>query len=153
VRNRWLVYRGDQRDPTLARRCLTVLGLACAVVTACTRAVQAWPPPLPNNTAVTIRFDAPRAITYSQGSAQDSVAAVRELRGRVIALHGDTLRVRVSRVATGAGNEAQMRGREASIVLDHSVVVTRRELEGWKFAYLLLGSTVVLYVIAVTLSG
>ena len=123
--------------------------MLCAMGSACTRAVQAWPPPLPNNAAVTIRFDAPRAIAYTTERGQDSVAAVRELHARVIALRGDTLHVRFSRVANATGDEAQLRGRDAIVVLDRSVVVTRREFDGWKFAYLVLGSTVVLYCIAV----
>jgi len=110
------------------------------------RTVQAWPPPLSNGTPVTIRFTAPRSIAFELDAGRDSVAAVRELQGRV-----ETLVVRVTRIPDRA-TEGRIVGRPATIVLDSATIVTRPELDSWKIGYGILATTVLIFA-GLVLSG
>ena len=115
------------------------------------RTVQAWPPPLSNGTPVTIRFTAPRSIAFELDAGRDSVAAVRELQGRVVSLQGETLVVRVTRIPDRA-TEGRIVGRPATIVLDSATIVTRPELDSWKIGYGILATTVLIFA-GLVLSG
>jgi len=82
---------------------------------------------------------------------RDSVAAVRELQGRVVSLHGDTLVVRVTRVPEGAAGR-QIVGRPVTVVLDSATLVTRSEVDGWKVGYGILATAVLIFA-GLVLSG
>ena len=128
------------------------LALVLAGTSGCVRTVQAWPPPLTPGTAVRVHFATPRLVVYQQGQLQDSLAGVRELRGIVVALRGDTLVLRVTsdrKDSTGNSSEAK---RESRLVLDQSTTVTRTEIDGWKFSYALLAGSVLIFA-ALVLSG
>jgi hypothetical protein len=116
------------------------------------RTVQAWPPPLTPGTDVSVHFAAPRLVVYQRGRLQDSVASVRELRGLVVALRGDTLVLRVrSNRADSAGRSGEAE-RETTLVLDQSTTVTRTEIDSWKFSYAILAGSVLIFA-ALVLSG
>jgi hypothetical protein len=125
--------------------------LFCAVASGCVRTVQAWPPPLTGGTPVSVRFAAPRSIVFEGDSGRDSVAKVRELQGRVVSLHGDTLVVRVTRALQETAGE-RLIGRPATILLDSSTIVTRSEVDGWKVGYGILASAVLIFA-GLVLSG
>ena len=115
------------------------------------RTVQAWPPPLSSRTPITVRFTAPRSIAFEVEGGRDSVAAVRELQGRVVSLRGETLVVRVTRIPDGAAG-GRILGRPATIVLDSATIVTRSELDSWKVGYGILATTVLIFA-GLVLSG
>jgi hypothetical protein len=128
------------------------LALALVGATGCVRTVQAWPPPLIPGTAVRVQFASPRLVVYQRGLLRDSVAGVPELRGRVVALRGDTLVLRVKSdpvASTGNSREAE---RQATLVLDQSTTVTRTEIDGWQISYALLAGTVLIFA-ALVMSG
>jgi hypothetical protein len=79
------------------------------------------------------------------------VAKVRELQGRVVSLHGDTLVVRVTRALQETAGE-RLIGRPATILLDSSTIVTRSEVDGWKVGYGILASAVLIFA-GLVLSG
>ncbi len=108
------------------------------------RTVQAWPPPLASGTPVTVRFTAPRSIAFEVEVGRDSVAAVRELQGRVVSLHGETLVVRVTRISEGTAG-GRMVGRPATVVLDSATLVTRSEVDSWKVGYGILATAVLIF--------
>ena len=128
------------------------IALVLVGASGCVRTVQAWPPPLAPGTAVRIHFATPRLVVYERGQLQDSVARVPELRGRVVAVRGDTLVVRVMgdrAESAGKSNEAE---RQATLVLDQSTTVTRTEIDSWKFSYALLAGAVLIFA-ALVMSG
>jgi hypothetical protein len=130
-----------------------LLALLLAGASGCVRTVQAWPPPLTPGTAVRLHFATPRVVVYQRGRLQDSVAGVPELRGRVVALRGDTLVLRVKsdrKDSTGNSREAE---RESTLVLDQSTTVTRTEIDGWKFSYALLAGSVLIFAVLVLSGG
>ena len=122
--------------------------LTCAAVLGCARTVQAWPPPLSSGTPVTVRFATSHTIVFDPAGNRDTVTMVRELQGRVVSLHGDTLMVRVTRSPQG---EAAT-GRVARIVLDSGTVVTRSEVDSWKVGYGILATAVLIFA-GLVLSG
>lgn len=122
------------------------LGVALAALTGCTRAVQAWPPPLPTGTTVTVRFSQPRVIVFHDAGKSDSATAVKALRGRVVTLNRDSLVLMVSKEWNAATEESRLSGREIQVPLDQATVVTASEIDGWKFAYALLASAVLIFV-------
>jgi hypothetical protein len=102
---------------------------------------------------VRVHFATPRVVVYQRGRLQDSVAGVPELRGRVVALRGDTLVLRVKsdrKDSTGNSREAE---RESTLVLDQSTTVTRTEIDGWKFSYALLAGSVLIFAVLVLSGG
>lgn len=127
------------------------LVLVIATVSGCTRTVQAWPPPIVPGSEVRVRFAAPRVVVFEGGRVKDSVAGVRELRGRVFALHNDTLVLSVASKQSRNASEAGV-DQLATIALDQSTSVTTSEVDGWKFAYALLAGCVLIFAAAV-LSG
>ena len=130
---------------------LLACALLCTGASGCVRTVQAWPPPLASGTPVTVRFTAPRSIAFKAVVGRDSVAAVRQLQGSVVSLHGDTLVVRITRVPEGTEGE-RMVGRPATVVLDSATFVTRSEVDGWKVGYGILATTVLIFA-GLVLSG
>jgi hypothetical protein len=101
---------------------------------------------------VRVHFATPRLVVYQQGQLQDSLASVRELRGLVVALRGDTLVLRVTsdrKDSTGSSREAK---RESTLVLDQSTTVTRTEIDSWKLSYAFLAGSVLIFA-ALVLSG
>ena len=118
--------------------------LLCTGASSCVRTVQAWPPPLSSGTPVTVRFTAPRSIAFEVEIGRDSVVAVREVQGRIVSLHGETLVVRVTRVPEGAEG-GRIVGRPARIVLDSATIVTRSEVDGWKVGYGILAAAVLIF--------
>jgi hypothetical protein len=69
---------------------------------------------------------------------------VRELQGRVASLHGDTLVVRLTRIPEGAAG-GRIVDRPLTIVLDSTTIVTRSEIDGWKFGYGILATAVLIF--------
>jgi hypothetical protein len=128
--------------------CALLVGMATS---GCVRTVQAWPPPLTSDTPVTVRLAQARTIAFEGVSGRDSVADVRELQGRVVYLHGDTLVLRVTHAPTAAGG-ARMVGRPATVRLDSATLVTRTEIDGWKLGYGILASAVLIFA-GLVLSG
>jgi hypothetical protein len=124
---------------------LLACALLCTGASGCVRTVQAWPPPLANGTSVTVRFTAPRSIAFEGEIGRDSVASVRELQGRVVSLHGETLVVRVTRIREGAA-EARIVGRQVTVMLDSATFVTRSDVDGWKVGYGILATAVLIFV-------
>ena len=99
-----------------------------------------------------VHFATPRLVVYQQGQLQDSLAGVRELRGLVVALRGDTLVLRVMsdrKDSAGKSGEAE---RETKLVLDQSTTVTRTEIDSWKLSYAFLAGSVLIFA-ALVLSG
>jgi hypothetical protein len=137
-------------------RCLASRSITLALVLAgaggCVRTVQAWPPPLTAGTAVRVHFAAPRLVVYQRGRVQDSVAGVRELRGLVVALRGDTLVMLVKSDRPRSADESREAESETTLVLDQSTTVTRTEIDSWKFSYALLAGSVLIFA-ALVLSG
>ena len=128
------------------------LALFLAGASGCMRTVQAWPPPLTPGTTVRVHFATPRLVVYQRGRLQDSVAGVRELRGLVVALRGDTLVMRVKSDRASSADESREAERETTVVLDQSTTVTRTEIDSWKFSYAFLAGTVLIFA-ALVLSG
>ena len=126
--------------------------LFCAGASGCVRTVQAWPPPIPVEAPVTVRFIGARTLVFEGEAGRDSVAAVREVRGRVVSLTADTLVLRVTRGPNGAG-ESAMTGRHAAIPLDSQTRVTRSEIDGWKVGYGILATSVLIFAILVLSGG
>ena len=130
--------------------------LACALLSTgasgCVRTVQAWPPPLASGTPVTVRFTAPRSIAFEVEVGRDSVAAVRELQGRVVSLHGETLVVRVTRIPEGTAG-GRIVGRPATVVLDSATIVTRSDVDSWKVGYGILATAVLIFAALVMWGG
>jgi hypothetical protein len=137
-------------------RCLQTRSISLALLLAgasgCVRTVQAWPPPLTAGTAVRVHFAAPRLVVYQRGRVQDSVAGVRELRGLVVALRGDTLVMLVKSDRPRSADESREAESETTLVLDQSTTVTRTEIDSWKFSYALLAGSVLIFA-ALVLSG
>jgi len=129
-----------------------VLALVLAGASGCVRTVQAWPPPLTPGTAVRVHFATRRVVVYQHEQLQDSVASVRDLRGRVVALRGDTLVLRVNDDRTDSTSESRSAERQTKLVLDQSTTVSRTEIDGWKVSYALLGGSVLIFA-ALVLSG
>ncbi|MDP9205683.1 MAG: hypothetical protein M3P12_09550 [Gemmatimonadota bacterium] len=96
-----------------------------------------------------VRFAAQRVIIFDRGTLQDTVANVQELRGRVVALHRDTLVLRVAGGPLGSGREARALERQTTVVLDPSTVVSRTQMDSWKFAYGLLAGSVLIFAVLV----
>jgi hypothetical protein len=101
---------------------------------------------------VRVHFATPRLVVYQQGQLQDSLAGVRELRGLVVALRGDTLVLRVTSDRKDSTRNSGEAKRESTLVLDQSTTVTRTEIDGWKFSYALLAGSVLIFA-ALVLSG
>ena len=137
-------------------RCFASRSITLALVLVgaggCVRTVQAWPPPLAPGSAVRVHFAAPRLVVYQRGRVQDSVAGVRELRGLVVGLRGDTLVLRMKSDRASSADESREAERETTVVLDQSTTVTRTEIDGWKFSYALLAGTVLIFA-ALVISG
>ena len=137
-------------------RCLPSRSITIALLLAgasgCVRTVQTWPPALSPGTAVRVHFAAPRLVVYQHGRVQDSVAGVRDLRGLVVALRGDTLVMRVKSDRARSADESREAERETTLILDQSTTVTRTEIDGWKFSYALLAGSVLIFA-ALVLSG
>jgi hypothetical protein len=123
--------------------------LLCTGTSGCMRTVQVWPQPLNAGDQVAVRFSESRSIVFGTQAGHDSVAQVLELRGRVLAQHGDTLVVRVTRDANGT-SAAEKSGRSAAVVLDSHTTVTRSEVDGWKVGYGILAGAVVIFAALVT---
>jgi hypothetical protein len=121
---------------------------ACALLSigtgGCTRTVQVWPPPLNAGDPVVVRFSESRAVRFQTAAGRGSVVEVRELRGRVVAQHEDTLVVRVAREAPGTA-ESGRDGRSATVVMDSHTTVTRSEVNGWKLGYGILAGAVLIF--------
>ena len=130
---------------------LLIFALLCTGASGCVRTVQAWPPPLFSGTPITVRFTAPRSIAFEVEGGRDSVTVARELQGRVVSLHGETLVVRVTRIPEGA-TDGRIVGRPATIVLDSATIVTRSELDSWKIGYGTLATAVLIFA-GLVLSG
>jgi hypothetical protein len=128
------------------------LALLAGCVCSCMRTVRAWPPPLAPGTTVDVHFAVPTIVVFERGVAKDSVRGIRDLRGTVLAVHGDTLVLSAASAVSVNAGETNMRDRRATLALDQSTIVTLREMDGWKFAYALLAGSVLIYVAAV-LSG
>jgi hypothetical protein len=119
--------------------------LVVAVLSGCTRNVQAWPPPLVAGTKVSVRFGAPRVIAFDNAGKPDSVAGVKELRGRVVSLNHDSLSVAVSQERNVLPQETRLQGREIEVLLDQSTFVTENEIDGWRLGYGLLAGVVLIF--------
>src|SRR2546423_3259736 len=124
----------------------TVTLITALLFTGCTRKVQAWPPPLPIGTTVTIRFGAPHVLVFDERNHKDSVAGVGELKGTVLNLRNDTVLIGVTNVRSTSVDNSRLVGREVAIPLDRTTVVTRSEVDSWKFAYGLLAGAVLIFV-------
>jgi hypothetical protein len=129
------------------------LALVLAGAIGCVRTVQAWPPPLIAGTAVRVHFATPRLVVYQRGLVQDSVAGVREMRGLVVALRGDTLVMRVKSERDRSTDQSREAERETTVVLDQSTTVTRTEIDSWKFSYALLAGSVLIFTVLVLSGG
>lgn len=129
----------------------TYLALVIAVAGACTRSVQAWPPPIIPGTAVHVRFAEPRLVVFEHGRLRDSVAGVRELNGSVFSLHNNVLVLSVASRQSGSATQSAGE-RLATIALDQSTLLSTSAIDGWKFAYALLAGCVLIFV-AVVMSG
>ena len=70
---------------------------------------------------------------------------VKELRGQVVRRSNDTLVVLVSKARSTLTEESRADGREIQVLLDQSTVVTASEIDGWKFAYMLLAGAVLIF--------
>ena len=137
-------------------RCLPSRSITLALIltgaSGCVRTVQAWPPPLTPGTPVRGHFATPRLVVYQRGRLQDSVAGVRELRGLVVALRGDTLVLRVKSDPTRSADESREAERETTVALDQSTTGTRTEIDSWKLSYAFLAGTVLIFA-ALVMSG
>jgi hypothetical protein len=89
-------------------------------------------------------------VAEGEGS-RDSVADVRELKGRVVSLRGDTLVIRVMG-APKSDKEGRIVGKTATVLLDSASIVTRSEVDGWKVGYVVLASAVLIFA-GLVLSG
>jgi len=136
---------------SLPSRSIT-LALSLAAASGCVRTVQAWPPPLTPGSTVRVHFATPRLVVYQRGRVQDSVAGVRELRGLVVALRGDTLVLRLMNDRTDSAGKSREAEREATLALDQSTTVTRTEIDGWKVSYAFLAGSVLIFA-ALVMSG
>jgi hypothetical protein len=128
------------------------IALFLAGASGCVRTVQAWPPPLNSGTAVRVHFATPRLVVFQRGQHVDSVAGVPELRGRVVALHGDTLVLRVMSDRPDSTGKSREVERQTTLVLDQSTTVTSTEIDGWKFSYAILAGAVLIFA-ALVMSG
>ena len=121
---------------------------ACALLSmgtgGCSRTVQVWPPPLNADDPVVVRFSESRAVSVQTGAGRDSVVVVRELRGRVVAQHDDTVVVRIARDVSETGGSGR-EGPSATIVMDSQTTVTRSEVNGWKVGYGILAGAVLIF--------
>ena len=94
---------------------------------------------------MTIRFAAPHVLVLDERNNKDSVVAVIEVKGRVVNLHGDTVLVTVSNQRSTGIDNSRLVGREVSVPLDRATIVTRSEVDSWKFAYALLAGAVLIF--------
>ena len=100
--------RGSRlRTAALVARC----ALALAVGAAC-HSNQPFPEPSPG-VDVRVTFLQPHGIAVTS----DSVIVVSEMRGRFLALRGDTVFVRITRL-TGVGHPTEWAGHEVSFARD-----------------------------------
>lgn len=134
--------------PRASIRLLFYAVLTCSAGLGCVRTVQAWPPPLSSGTPVTVRFARSSTIVFDPAGNRDTVPWVRELRGRVVSLHGDTLMVRVTSSPQGGA----LVGQVARVLLDSGTVVTRSEVDSWKVGYGILATGVLIFA-GLVLSG
>lgn len=111
-----------------------------------------WPPPLSPGRTVHTHFATPRVVVFEHGALKDSVAGIRDLRGTVLELRGDTVLLSVESVKQDNASESDLRGRRATVALDQSTIVTLSEIDGWKFSYALLAGTVLIFA-ALVMSG
>ena len=98
-------------------RLLTVCG--AVTVTACFHSAQVWPAPLTPGREVTANFAIPRAIVVGG----DVSLVVQELSGRVVAVHADTLVVRLNKVPEQPDHKRWL-GREAAFTLDSTTTIS-----------------------------
>ena len=131
---------------------LALCALLCTGTSGCMRTVQVWPRPLDAGDEVAVRFTESRSIVFGTEAGHDSVAQVRELRGRVVSQHGDTLVIRVTRDATGT-SAPEKSGQSAAVILDSQTTVTRSEVDGWKVGYGILAGAVLIFAAIVTSGG
>jgi hypothetical protein len=101
---------------------------------------------------VRVHFATPRLVVYQRGRVQDSVTGVRELRGLVVGLRGDTLIVLVKSDRDRSADESSEAERQTTVILDQSTTVLRTEIDAWKFSYALLAGTVLIFA-ALVISG
>ena len=100
-------------------RSRTLIVCGAVAVTACFHSAQVWPAPLSPGREVTATFAVPRAIVVGS----DSSLVVQELSGRVVAVHADTLVVRLNKVPDQPDRKRWL-GREAAFTLDSTTTVS-----------------------------
>ena len=122
-----------------------LLLIAALSLSGCTRRVQAWPPPLPIGATVTVRFGAPRVLVLDERNHKDSVVGISQLEGTAVNLSNDTVFVIVTKERSTDVDNSRMLGREVAVPLDRTTIVTRSEIDGWKFAYGLLAGVVLIF--------
>ena len=83
---------------------------------------------------------------FDERNHRDSVAGVGELKGTVLNLRNDTVLVGVTNERSTGVDNSRLVGREVAIPLDRTTVVTRNEVDSWKFAYGLLAGAVLIFV-------
>lgn len=121
------------------------LVITCMSVTACSHPAQIWPTPLTPGAQVTAKFTSPRAIPLGH----DSVLVAEVLSGEIVALHGDTLVMRLTMVPEQTTRAAWL-GREASVPLDSATRIMHSEFNqsssallvaaGFAFVFAFIGS-------------
>ena len=130
--------------------------VACYIVfsaaTGCVRTVQVWPPPIPTEAPVTVRFIGSRTLVFESEGGRDSVTAVREVRGRVVSVKADTLVLRVTGAPSAADGAGTMGGL-VTVLLDSQTRVTRSEVDAWKVGYAILATSVLIFAILVLYGG
>jgi hypothetical protein len=90
---------------------------------------------------------------FEQGALKDSVSGIRDLRGTIVALRGDTILLNVDNgVAPANAGQSPTGDRRATLALDQSTTVTLSEVDGWMFAYALLAGAVLVFA-ALVMSG
>lgn len=100
------------------------LTVACAITAACDPAEFSPSHPLAAGAEVKATFDPSRAI----GVGTDSTLVVTELSGRVLQLRGDTMRVRLTRVA-GPRNPASWAGHEVEFTRDSTMKLVKTNVD------------------------
>lgn len=133
------------------RRTLVSCVLISIGASGCARSVQVWPPPLTVDAPITLSLAPHRSVVFDGLNGRDSVQDVGELQGVVTSLHGDTLKLLVTRAPMGTDG-SRILGRFATVLLDRSIVVTRSEVDGWKAGYGILATGVVIFA-ALMMSG